>query len=179
MRHYERLVRLQRELHRIGHLIDEGIATVPTTDTDPVDERAIGVRLFNQTWDYLEVEDRTPDDDDRMLHCAHASAWHWAQVGGPEHRARSEWQISRVYTVLGRGEPALFHARRCLEHCEQNAIGDWDLAFAYEAMARASATSGDGAAAQEWLAKGRAQLDQIAAQENRDLVAADLDTVPI
>ena len=32
----------------------------------------------------------------------------------PAHLARGEWQISRVYTVLGRPEPALNHAHRVL-----------------------------------------------------------------
>ena len=58
---------------------------------------------------------------------------------------RSEWQCSRVYAVLGRPEPALHHARRCLELCEQHGIGDWVLGFAYEALARAHAVAGDGA----------------------------------
>ena len=45
--------------------------------------------------------------------------------------ARGEWLCSRVYATLGRGEPALWHARRCVEINE--AIGDdegresWDL----------------------------------------------------
>ena len=53
--------------------------------------------------------------------------------------ARGEWQCSRVYAVLGRAEPALWHARRCVELDEAGAEGreDWDLAAAYEAMARA------------------------------------------
>jgi hypothetical protein len=152
---------------------------VSETSGEPIDERALGGRLFNQTWDLMEQPDRTPEDDLRLVHCAHASAWHWAQVGTAENRARSEWQVSRVYTVLGRGEPALFHALRCLALCEENGIGDWDLGFAYEAVARAHATNGDRAAAATWVARGRAQLDEIAEEEDRTLVAADLDTVPL
>ena len=45
-----------------------------------------------------------------MIHAAHASRHHWAAVGTGVNLARGEWQISRVYVTLGRGEPALFHA---------------------------------------------------------------------
>ena len=58
----------------------------------------------------------------------------------PLHR---EWQISRVYSVLERGEPALYHAKRNLEICQEHEIGDFDLAFAYEAMARAHKVLGN------------------------------------
>ena len=42
-----------------------------------------------------------------MLHAAHASRFHWGEVGEPVNFARGEWQISRVYAVLGRPEPAI------------------------------------------------------------------------
>ena len=61
------------------------------------------------------------EDDDRMLHAAHASRYHWGEAPEcePANLARGEWQISRVYMVLGRAEPAIWHAQRCLEHCEE------------------------------------------------------------
>ena len=88
----------------------------------------------------------TREDDERMLHAAHASAFHWAEAPEcePKNRVRSEWQVSRVYAVLGRAEPALFHAQRCLAICEADPedMEDWDLPFAYEALARAYALAG-------------------------------------
>ena len=72
-----------------------------------------------------------------MLDAPHASRFHWGEVGTAVNLARGEWQVSHVYAVLNRAEPALYHARRCLAICEANAIGDFDLAYAYEAIARA------------------------------------------
>src|SRR5439155_394862 len=76
------------------------------------------VDLFNRAWKLLENPDRTPAEDDELLHCAHASRYHWIGAGTQVNAARGEWQCSRVYAVLGRGEPALHHARRCLELAE-------------------------------------------------------------
>jgi hypothetical protein len=106
------------------------------------EERQRGVDLFNEVWRLME----TREDDDRMLHATHAMAYYWGEAPEcrPENRARAEWQISRVYTVLGRAEPAVWHARRCLEWCEQAGLGDWDLAYAYEALARPCADRGRG-----------------------------------
>ena len=105
-----------------------------------LDHRQIGVDLFNEVWRLME----TREDDDRMLHAAHASRYHWGEAPEckPENLARGEWLVSRVYTVLGRVEPALWHARRCLDICEANSLADWDLAYAFEAVARAYKTGG-------------------------------------
>jgi hypothetical protein len=124
----------------------------------------------------METEDRTQAQDDRMLHMAHASRYHWEQVGTAANLARGEWLCSRVYAVLGRPEPALHHARRVLEICTRNGIADWDLAYAYEALARAHALAGETAAAEEALAGARAL--EIAEDEERDQLLADLATIP-
>src|SRR5205085_4549260 len=108
-------------------------------------QRRLGIDLFNKTWTLIEKTDRTREEDDEMIHCAHASAYHWQQVGTKANRARSEWQCSRVYAVLGRAEPALEHARRCLELVEDNpeAMEAFDLPAAYEALARAHLVAGN------------------------------------
>ena len=149
--------------------------------TDTLDHRAIGIDLFNRTWDLMGKQDRTVEDDDAMLHMAHASAHHWRAEGTgatANNLARSEWQVSRVYTVLGRAEPAGYHARRCLEICQANGIGDWDLAFAYEALARAASVAGDLAAANSWAQQARSAAGEIAEDEDRDALLADLATIP-
>ena len=107
----------------------------------------------------MEKADRTREEDDEMIHCAHASAYHWLQVGTPANRARSEWQCSRVYAILGHVEPALHHARRCLEIVEANPddMEDWDLPAAYEALARAHMVAGDVEETRRYAELGRAR----------------------
>jgi len=140
-----------------------------------VDHRRLGVDLFNEVWRLIESR----EDDDRMLHAAHASRFHWGEAPEckPENLARGEWQVSRVYAVLGRGEPAIWHARRCLDHCERARIGDWDLAYAYEALARAHAVRGHDEAA-EWKTKAREAGDAIADPEDREHFDEDYLTLP-
>lgn len=100
---------------------------------------------------FLDKKDRTEEEDDKMIHAAHASRYHWGEIGKPVRFERGEWQISRVYSVLKRSEPALYHAKRCLEICKQIKIGDFDIAFAYEAMARAHAAAGDKSECRKFL----------------------------
>ena len=186
---------LRGALHRIDRLLTEGIeATMPesdlpdgpaTTKSAPgtgsvTDTGLLAAQLFNDAWRLMELQERTRDDDDRMIHTAHAARYHWGQVptATPAHLARGEWQISRVYAVLGRAEPALHHARRVLDLCQENGIADWDLAFAYEALARACAVAGDAGQARRYTDQALAAAGDIAEDEERELVLADLETIP-
>ena len=139
--------------------------------------RELAVRLFNGVWELLERPERTSAEDERMVHMAHASRFHWEEVGTAVNIARGEWQCSRVYAVIGRAEPALHHARRALQVCRDNGFGDFDLGYAYEALARAHAVAGDADQAREWLA--RARTVEVAEDDDRELLAADLDTIPV
>ena len=51
---------------------------------------------------------------------------------------------------------------------------DWDIASAYEAMARANLTAGDLAEVAAWKAKATAALDGIADKDDREVIEGDL-----
>ena len=104
--------------------------------------RQLAKDCFNGVWRLLERSDRTASQDLEMIHMAHASRHHWGIAGEAVNWARGEWQCARVYAVLGRSEPALVHAARSLALCLEHGIGDFDLAFAHEAMARAHRVEG-------------------------------------
>lgn len=145
---------------------------------DRATRRALAVGLFNHAWTLLRAEHRTPAQDDEMLHAAHASRFHWGEVGEPVNLARGEWQCSRVYAVLGRAEPATWHARRCLEICQEHGIADFDIAFAYEALARAASVAGDREAVARWKEHATEALAGIAEDDDREIVEADLASIP-
>ena len=140
-------------------------------------DRELGVELYNDTWRLLESR----EDDDELLHQAHASAYHWLKAPEcePRNRARSEWLCSRVYSVLGRAEPAMHHAQRCLVICEANQenVEDWDLAFAFEALARAHRVAGNEDEARRYEQLGREQAEVIADPEDRESLLRDLSSL--
>src|SRR3954471_10039414 len=144
----------------------------------PEEQRKLAAELFNHTWSLMDKRDRSARETELMVHAAHASRFLWEEVGEPVHHARGEWQVSRAHAVADRPGPALHHAQLCLAICEQHGIGDFDIAFAHEALARAHRLAGDTeqAAAHERLA--RRAVDNIADKEDRDAVLADLDTLP-
>ena len=147
--------------------------------------KKMAVNLFNGTWDLMDKQDRSKEEEDKMIHSAHASRYHWGEVvaagtpkTAPINIERGEWQVSRVYAILGRAEPALFHAGRCLEICEENGIGDFDIAFAYEAMARAHSIGGNHAEFERYLQMAKEAGAKIKEKGDRDYFLGDLKTVP-
>ncbi len=148
------------------------------TSADALDEeteRALAKSLFNDVWAMLEKPDRSADDDARMLHMAHASCLHWSRVGTAVNVVRGEWQCSRVYAALRRFEPALYHANRALAISAANQLADFDLAFCYEALARAHAVGGDVGEAKLWAK--RAVEVPIAEDDDRELLLSDVESI--
>ena len=140
---------------------------------DPERERYLAVDLYNHTWTLLE-DTSTPERQDAVVHCAHASAWHWSRVGTAQNRAIAEWQLSRVYAVLARPEPALHHAQRAHDLAQE--VGDvpWLVASAYEALARAYAVAGDRDEARRWRDRAIEALDAVDDPEDRAVVEGDI-----
>ncbi len=143
----------------------------------PEQHRQCAKALFNSVWTLLEQPDRTGDEDDLMVHRAHAMMLHWLQVGEPVNFARGEWQLSRVYAVLGRFEPAVHHAERCRVICEDNGLGAFDKAFACEALARAHAVGGNEPEMESFLDRARAAAREVDDEADRAILLADLTTV--
>jgi hypothetical protein len=135
------------------------------------------VDLFNFVWTLLEKQDRTQEDIDNMIHAAHASRYHWGIVGKPVNLARGEWQVSRVYSVLNRPEPAIVHAKRCLEICQEHGIGDFDLAFAYEALARAYKIAGNESEKEKYVQLAHEAAKNISKEEDRKYFESDMESI--
>lgn len=153
-------------------------------DLDPTTERRLAAGLYNDCWRLLELPERTPEQNDELIHQAHASRYHWARVGERANLARGEWMCARVYAVLGRPEPALWHARRCLEMVESGQPGedgfeDWDRAGAYECLARAYVAAGDRAEAARWLGLGREAIEVVRNPRDRVHIEEDLDSIQV
>jgi hypothetical protein len=148
---------------------------MPLTDQE---HEQCGRALFNYVWTFLEKPQRTQRETDLMIHACHAMWLHWSKVGKPVNLARAEWQLARVYAVAGLPERAVHHGRHCLEICQADGLGAFDLACAYEALARAHAIAGDARQRSACFALAHEAAAQITDEEERRLALADLATVP-
>ncbi len=134
-------------------------------------------QYFNQTWNLLEKPDRSPEEEIAMIHAAHTSCYLWMQVGTAVNHQRGEWQVSRVYAVIGDASQALRHAGYCLELTENNLdeMADFDIAFAYEAIARANALADHSDTARKYIGLAQQAGDKIKDADDRKVFIDDFN----
>lgn len=139
------------------------------------DHRQLAVDLFNHTWSLLDNLNRTTDQDEEMVHAAHASRYHWSIAGTAKNHARGDWQIARVYAALGRYSEAEHYAQLCLDACTRNEFDDWDVPFAYEGLARSSIHNPE--KAKQYLAEARQFGEKVAKQDDKQWLFTNLDEI--
>lgn len=149
-----------------------------STYTQEQCHKKFAVDCNNEVWGLLSKESRTMEEDENMIHAAHASHYHWGRIGKPINVQRGHWLISHVYAVLNIPDQALYHAKKCLALTEEHGFVDFDLAYTYEAMARANAAAGDEKEAVKYLNLAREAAEKIELNEDRKLFISDLKTGP-
>jgi tetratricopeptide (TPR) repeat protein len=140
--------------------------------------KKFAIESNNEVWGLLTKESRTAQEDENMIHAAHASHYHWSKIGKPINIQRGHWLISHVYAVLNKPDQALDHAKKCLSLTEEHVFVDFDMAYAYEAMARANAAAGNESEAAKYLKMARDAAEKIKAEEDRQLFNSDLKAGP-
>jgi hypothetical protein len=138
------------------------------------------IDFHSLTWELLEKENRTQEDNERMENYAHASLAHWRTSGTAVRHQRGEWLLARVYAVLDQPRAALQHAFRCAEILQANPeeMQDFDTAFVFEAVARAHAVAGDRLEAQRFIQRALAAGEKIAENEDREIFLNQLRAGP-
>jgi hypothetical protein len=146
--------------------------------TDAEAHLALAKTTYNRCWDLLENENRTGDDDDDLLATAFASRFHWYAVGGDEQKIVSDWMVSRAAASLGYGELSVHFAQRANESASEGEFPAWLRASLYEGLARAHAANGDAELRGEFLDLAHRELEQESDDEDRELIAQQIATVP-
>ena len=149
----------------------------PKTYTEAQAERFFAIEFHGKTWKLLDKPDRTASENELLLDYAHASLAHWRVAGTPLNLQRGLWFLSRVYNVLGQTSSSLYYAVRCQELTIQHKelMQDFDIAFAYEALARAHALAGDQAEAHKYFTLAESAGKTIHDDEDRKIFQADLN----
>jgi hypothetical protein len=143
-------------------------------------DKAFAARFFNDTWSYLDKPVRTDQDTEAMIHCAHASFYHWTRVAErtPLNLAIGYWQLSRVHAVASRAADAEHYAQRCMDIAVTVAGEPWIAGSAHEALARAAAVKGDRTVRDRHLAEARAVAARETDEETKKILLRDIESVP-
>ena len=140
----------------------------------------MGIEMNIQTWNLLGKEGRNEKDDTRMINFAHASLYHWRKSHKykPINEQRGQWMLSHVYAVSGKSEEALSYAEETSRLTTEQDLKDFDLAYSYEALARANAALGNKKECAKWLEKAQEAGTLIQREEDKKYFITDLESAP-
>ena len=138
----------------------------------------MAIEMNNQIWSLLDKKDRSEQDDIRMINYAKASLYHWRKSDKYSivNEQRGQWLISHVYAILGKSDEALSYAKETLDITEDNNLKDFDLAYAYETMARAHSISNNQNESKEWYKKVKIAGDLIEGEKDKEYFLLDLNS---
>ncbi|WP_053076618.1 hypothetical protein [Caenimonas sp. SL110] len=153
-----------------------------TPDLTP-DELALAkkfaMRCNNRAWALTAQAGRTPAQDREMLNAAHASAYHWGQVGVEQNWMRATMCLALVHALLGHGKTALAMAQEMRDYFLPRAdTPDWELAFTHAIYAHAAHVAGDEAAHRSAYQEAVKAIAAIADEEDRKIVNETFAQVP-
>ncbi len=139
--------------------------------------RYFSAACFNKTWEFIDNPHRSPNEELVMLQTAMTSLWHWSQRedSTPQNLSVGNWQVSRVYALLGQADNARKYAEVSLklaDGCEP-----FYIAFAYEAFARAEMVAGNKAQMQEYLDKAFTLSEKVEDEEDKQVLMGDLGSI--
>jgi len=151
-------------------------------DASVTDEAAASHKRFamscnNRAWD-LATAHRSAAHEREMLDAAHASAWHWSQVGTELNRMRATMLLAEVHALAGHGALAMTYAREMRSYFLGRDTPDWELAFTHAIYAHAAHASGDATEHRAAYRMAVAALDAVADADDRAIVARTFEQVP-
>lgn len=141
--------------------------------------KQIASQCFNRVWDFLDLQERTKEEEEQMIHLAHTSFWHWTQVEDhtPQNLSIGYWQIARVYAVVGNGEQSRFYAERCVEVSLQAGIPPFYIGYGYEALARGYMVLGQNEMALESFQKALIYAEEVVVLDSKNMLLKDLEEI--
>ena len=153
-----------------------------TADLNPEDEpkwrRRLGSGANNRAWTLSEQLSRTREEDDEMLHAAHASAYLWSTVGNEQNAALANLLLGQVHALLGSAALAARFSNSASEFFTGRKSEPWELALTHAVAANAAHCSGDIPSHRAEYAAALRAIETIADAEEKEIVLATLRVVP-
>jgi hypothetical protein len=147
------------------------------SDDVSVWHRRFAAAANNRAWD-LSVQTRNAAEDEEMLNAAHASAWHWAQVGTELNRMRATMLLAEVHALLGLGQSALAYADKMRTYFLGAQPPDWEVAFVHVVHAHAASAAGETEKHRASYGLAVAAIEAVSNERERGNVASTFAHVP-
>ena len=153
------------------------MAEKPTPEDVVLWQKRLASQANNRAWTLAEMLHRSPEEDEEMLHAAHAAMYFWKIVGGPSNHAHAALLLAHVYALLKLPGPAAQYLSKSLPHFTQHDCAPWELAFAHAVAANVASAEGNAAEYARHYSEAKAAAAQMTDAETREMFNATLRVV--
>jgi hypothetical protein len=139
--------------------------------------RFFAVNFNTAVWRLSAKENQSEKDQNEMINLAHASLLHWSKSANckMQNLQRGEYLIAMAYINAGREEPAMVHAKRCVEITDafETEMQDFDLAHSRLIMGIALRLQGNTVEAEKELEEARRLGEKIKNEKDKEIFMLD------
>ena len=142
-------------------------------------QRRLASQANNRAWTLAEAIRRSPDEDEEMLHAAHAAMYLWKGVGDANNHAHAALLLAHVYALLKVPKPAAHYLSKSLPYFMERDCAPSELAFSHAIAANVALAEGDTDAYRRHYSKAKAAAEQVVSPGERETLDATLRVIPV
>ena len=149
----------------------------PSTDEVAIWQRRLASQANNRAWTLAESLSRTPEEDEEMMHAAHAAMYFWKIVGNARNQAHAAQLVAHVFALLGLGRPAQHYQAKSQPMLLSEGAETWEQAMAHAVAANVAAANNDTKAHSEHYSQAVRLMNSLT-DADRKVLDATLRVVP-
>lgn len=150
----------------------------PTAEESELWQRRLAGQANNRAWSLAEQPSRTADEDEEMLHAAHAAMYFWNRVGNANNQAHAAQLLAHVHAALKSPELAARYLARSQPLLLAPSAEPWERALAHAVAAHVASAQGHAAKHAEHYQQALQQVAALPDPEERSILEATLRVLP-
>ncbi len=151
----------------------------PTPEETERWQRRLASQANNRAWSLAEQTTRTADEDEEMLHAAHAAMHFWSIVGNDNQKAHAAQLLAHVYATLRQPDAAARYLARSQGAFLSDIAAPWERALAHAVAANVAAARGDAAAHRQHYDEAVQCVAALPDPEDRAILEKTLRVLPL
>lgn len=154
------------------------MADRPSPEEVALWQRRLAAQANNRAWRLSESTSRSPQEDEEMLHAAHASNYFWKIVGNANNHAHAAQLLAHVYALLKLPKPAKHYFAQAEPTFLEQECEPWEKACALAVKANIAAAAGDSALHESSYREAERLIAALPDPEDREILNATIRVVP-
>ena len=150
----------------------------PSAEEAALWQRRLASQANNRAWSRSEQPSRTSEEDEDMLHAAHAAMYFWNIVGNANNKAHAAQLLAHAYAILKQPNPASQYLAKSQAVFMADSAEPWERALAHAVAANVASAKGLAAEHEVHYRQATEKVAALPDAEERAILEATLRVIP-